>query len=114
MACGWRESAKEERSEMVSIKKIKAALPHLSELELWLLEKDAHRAADVAAIRGATVAQWNRYTECEAAFHDERVERFGTGMGVSRSFLADHTPDELKALDAACRKIHTGKFGGGK
>jgi hypothetical protein len=99
---------------MVSIKKIKAALPHLSELELWLLEKDAHRAADAAALGGATPAQWNRYLDCEATFHDERVERFGAGMGVSRSFLADHTPDELKALDAAWRKIRTGKFGGGK
>lgn len=56
------------------------ALPYLSLEQLLLVEKDVHRAADVAAM-GGTAAQWQQYVDLEAAIKKEMERRFPKSDG---------------------------------
>ena len=57
-------------------KQIRAALPFLGERDLWFIECDAHRAADAAAIGGATVAHWQKYVTLEEDIAEIRRIKF--------------------------------------
>ena len=90
--------------------KIIIALPQLTHLELRLCEKDCHRAADACAIGGGSVRSWNRYVRMENLFCFE-IER--RNIKECRRFVEEHTPDELKVLKEAWRKIKAIKAKGG-
>lgn len=90
--------------------KIIIALPQLTHLELRLCEKDCHRAADACAIGGGSHRQWNRYVRMENLFKYEQERRNIEEWGI---FDKEHTPDELKVLEEAWRKIKAIKAKGG-
>ena len=62
---------------MIGKKQVIKALPKLTEFELTLVWRDVSRAADVAAMRGATMRQWNDYRELEHEIETECERRFG-------------------------------------
>ena len=90
--------------------KIIIALPQLTPLELLLCVKDCHRAADACAIGGGSHRQWNRYVHMENLFRFE-IER--RNIKECRIFVEEYTPDELKVLIEAWRKIKAIKAKGG-
>lgn len=55
---------------------IRRAIPHLTERELWLVELDCHRAADAAALGGASERHWMQYVNLENDIAKERKTRF--------------------------------------
>lgn len=87
-------------------KQILNALPTLNERELTLVWRDVRRAADVAAIGGAIMAQWNQYRELESAIEAECQLRFGS---TPNDYLNREGSDEL---DQIYKKIFA--KGGGK
>ena len=58
-------------------KQVIKALPKLTERELTIVWRDVSRAADTAAIGGATMRQWNDYKELEYEIETECERRFG-------------------------------------
>ena len=89
-------------------KQILRALPTLNERELTLVWRDVRRAADVAAIGGASMAQWNQYIELEHAIETESERRFGKKPG---DYLNREGTDELEGI---YKKIFGKKKGGGE
>lgn len=71
------------------------ALPTLNERELTLVWRDVRRAADAAAIGGATEAQWNQYREVESAIESECERRFGV---KPNDYLNREGEDELSQI----------------
>lgn len=77
-------------------KKLLAALPTLDARELVLIARDIHRAADAAAIGGASEREWYDYLEAEDAALKELERRFpGTDIG---GFYNREGEKELKAI----------------
>ena len=76
-------------------KQIIKALPTLGERELTLVWRDCRRAADAAAIGGATEAQWNQYRELEHEIENECERRFGT---KPNDYLNREGEDELAQI----------------
>lgn len=58
-------------------KQLLRSLSELNERELTLVWRDIRRAADVAAIGGASEREWNNYLEVENAIEQECERRFG-------------------------------------
>lgn len=94
---------------MTVAEKIKLSLPHLTTEELWLCEKDCHRAADACALGGGSSRRWNSYCELEHMFHEERKSRNEDDCEV-KSFVTSFTQEELVVLTEAWRKIREKKF----
>lgn len=91
-------------------KKIRAALPHLTERELWFVEFDAHRAADVAAIGGASVTKWRQYVSLEEDAAKERKRRFPGSVCPFPNARADRwTKAELEEMGKMYERIYSGK-----
>ena len=99
-------------------KKIRAALAHLTERELWFVEFDVHRAANAAAIGGASVAEWQRYLTLEEDTAKERKRRFPASVcPFPRARVDGWTEAEYDEMNAMYRRIFAGKaivpMGGG-
>ena len=91
-------------------KKIRAALPYLSERELWFVKIDLHRAADAAAIGGATEAQWLEYVGIENEVGRELDKRFPeTKCPFPRAGVDGWTDAELKEMGKMYNRIWKGK-----
>lgn len=91
-------------------KKIRAALPHLTERELWFVEMDCHRAADAAAIGGAREAEWLRYVNLENDAIEERKRRFPDSRCPFPKALVDGwTEKERDEMDEMYKRIFSGK-----
>ncbi len=82
------------------------ALPTLNERELTLVWRDVRRAADVAAIGGATMSQWNQYREVEHEIEAECERRFGK---KPNDYLNREGEAELAAI---YKRIFSRKKGG--
>ena len=91
-------------------KKILDALPGLDAEELELVYRDVRRAADAAAIGGATEREWNHYIEVENAILEELGRRFPDRRNPP-GYL-DKKPGEIDSLKAIYAKIF--KKGGGE
>lgn len=96
-------------------KKIRAALPHLTERELWFVEFDLHRAADTAAIGGASNAQWQEYVTMENDVKKERERRFpDSSCPFPRARVDGWTDKELDEMEQLYKRIFSGSPAGGK
>lgn len=96
-------------------KKIRAALPHLTERELWFVEFDLHRAADAAAIGGASNAQWQEYVTMESDVKKERERRFpDSSCPFPRARVDGWTDKELDEMKQLYKRIFSGNPAGGK
>jgi len=73
------------------------ALPTLNERELTLVWRDVRRAADVAAIGGASESEWHNYLDVESAIEHECERRFGT---KPNDYLNREGSDELPQIYA--------------
>lgn len=91
---------------MRGAKKIRAALPHLTERELWFVELDLHRAADVAAIGGASEAEWLQYVDLESEARKEREGRFlNSRCPFPRALVDGWTREEQDEMNAMYKRI---------
>lgn len=91
-------------------KKIRAALPHLTERELWFVEFDTHRAANVAAIGGASVTEWQQYVSLEEDAAKERKRRFpGSVCPFPNARVDGWTKAELDEMGKMYKRIYSGK-----
>lgn len=91
-------------------KKIRAALPPLTERELWFVEFDSHRAANVAAIGGASEAQWQQYVSLEEDAAKERKRRFpGSVCPFPNARVDGWTKAELDEMGKMYKRIYSGK-----
>ena len=87
-------------------KKIRAALPHLTERELWFVEFDSHRAADAAAIGGASEAKWQQYVALEEDTAKERKRRFHASVcPFPRALVDGWTDAELDEMAKMYKRI---------
>ena len=86
-------------------KELREALPTLSAEELRMVWKDVRRAADIAAIGGASSAQWMRYVNAELAIKKEICRRFPEESERPIDFSTYWTPEEEKRLVALWQKI---------
>ena len=87
-------------------KKIRAALPHLTERELWFVEFDMHRAADAAAIGGASQAQWQEYVTMEDDVKKEREKRFpNSKCPFPRARVDGWTNEQLDEMSKMYKRI---------
>ena len=90
-------------------KQIRAALPHLAERELWFVELDSHRAADAAAIGGASNAQWQEYVTMENDVKKERERRFpDSRCPFPRALVDGWTDGELDEMKQLYKRIFSG------
>lgn len=71
------------------------ALPTLNERELTLVWRDVRRAADAAAIGGASECEWYNYLDVEHAIERECERRFGT---KPNDYLNREGADELPQI----------------
>lgn len=95
---------------MRGAKKILAALQHLTERELWFAELDAHRAADVAAIGGASEAEWLQYVDLESEARKEREGRFPNSCcPFPRARVDGWTQVQLDEMSMMYKRIYSGK-----
>lgn len=100
---------------MRGAKKIRAALPHLTERELWFVELDSHRAADVAAIGGASEAEWLQYVDLESEAKKEREGRFlNSCCPFPRALVDGWTAKQLHEMEKMYKRIFSGKAAGEK
>lgn len=100
---------------MRGAKKIRAALPHLTKRELWFIELDAHRAADAAAIGGASEAEWLQYVDMESEARKEREGRFpNSRCPFPRALVDGWTAKELHEMEKMYKRIFSGKAAGKK
>lgn len=91
-------------------KKILAALPHLTARELWFIKCDLHRAADAAAIGGASNAQWQEYVTLEEDVAEELKTRFpDSGCPFPRACIDGWSDEELKEMEELYKRIFRGK-----
>lgn len=93
-------------------KKILDALPSLDAVELELVYRDVRRAADVAAIGGATEREWNHYRDVENAILNELGRRFPDRETRDIRGYLNKEPGEIESLKAVYAKIF--KKGGAK
>ena len=93
-------------------KKILDALPSLDAVELELVYRDVRRAADVAAIGGATEREWNHYRDVENAILNELGRRFPDRETRDIRGYLNKEPGEIESLKAIYAKIF--KKGGAK
>ena len=95
---------------MTGEKKIRAALPHLTERELWFVEFDTHRAANAAAIGGASAAVWQQYVTIEEDTAKERKRRFPTSVcPFPRARVDGWTDAERDEMARMYQRIFSGK-----
>lgn len=100
---------------MRGAKKILAALQHLTERELWFVELDSHRAADAAAIGGASEAEWLQYVDLENDVKAERKRRFpDSRCPFPRALVDGWTAKELHEMEKMYKRIFSGKAAGEK
>lgn len=93
-------------------KKILDALPSLDAVELELVYRDVRRAADVAAIGGATEREWNHYRDVENAILNELGRRFPDRETRDIRGYLNKEPGEIESFKAVYAKIF--KKGGAK
>lgn len=86
-------------------KKILDALPSLDAVELELVYRDVRRAADVAAIGGATEREWNHYRDVENAILNELGRRFPDRETRDIRGYLNKEPGEIESLKAVYAKI---------
>ena len=92
-------------------KKIRAALPHLTERELWFVEFDLHRAANAAAIGGASNAQWQEYVTMENDVKEERERRFPhSNCPFPRARVDGWTKEEHDEMGKMYDRIFSGRI----
>ena len=85
---------------------IRRAIPHLTERELWLVELDCHRAADAAALGGASERHWMRYVNLENDIAKERKMRFpASKCPFPNACVAGWSDDEYAELCSLYKKI---------
>ena len=91
-------------------KQIRAALPHLTERELWFVEFDTHRAANAAAIGGASSSDWYQYLALEEDTAKERKRRFPDSVcPFPRARVYGWTEDQRDEMAKMYKRIFSRK-----
>lgn len=96
---------------MRGVKRIRAALPSLTAEELRMVWKDVRRAADTAAIGGASSAQWMNYINVANDCMKELFKRFPEEANKDLDYTTIWTTEEYQRLHDLYRRIMGGKGG---